>query len=407
MYATFAELRAANPLVGAPRRCAVAGADDGHALEAVMLAAREGYLFPVLIGPRRRSRPSWSASTWWSPTSCTTAPRAPTLRRWRYDWSARARADFILKGGMQTPDLLRPILNKETGLNEQGFITHFGLMQLAGYHKLLAMSDSAVIPYPTLAEKARIVAVCTDALRQLGIDRPVVAALCAAETVSPKIPETVEAAELAAMSERGELRRLQWSSARSPTTWPPARKPQRSRATTHPYAGDVDMLLVPQMVTGNVMSKIWNADERNVLAGCLVGARVPVGLTSRSAPMEEKLALPPAVQPARALPHPNPTKECHDPEPARRRRHRRCRPHAERPAQGRPGRGQCGRTRRGRHPRRARRRRRRGLGRATHVVMGNVLQAGLGQCPARQAAVAAGLGWDVPATTVNKVCLPG
>jgi phosphate butyryltransferase len=199
------------------------------------------------------------------------------------------RADFILKGRMQTPDLLRPILNKETGLNDSGFITHFGLMQLAGYHKLLAMSDSAVIPHPSLADKVRIVAVCTDALRTLGIRHPVVAALCASETVSPKIPETVDAQALAGMSERGEfgdaivVGPISFDLASS-------REAARIKGYDSEYAGDVDMLLVPQMVTGNVMSKIWNADPRNVLAGCLIGARVPVGLTSRSAPMEEKLA---------------------------------------------------------------------------------------------------------------------
>jgi phosphotransacetylase len=151
------------------------------------------------------------------------------------------------------------------------------------------MSDSAVIPHPSLEDKARIVAACTDALRRLGIERPVVAALCAAETVNPKIPETVDAQALAEMSLRGEFGD---AVVVGPISYDLATSKEAAaiKGYDSPYAGDVDMLLVPQMVTGNVMSKIWNADDRNVLAGCLIGARVPVGLTSRSAPMEEKLA---------------------------------------------------------------------------------------------------------------------
>jgi phosphotransacetylase len=289
MFATFAELRAANAITGPPRRCAVAGADDAHALEAVMLAAREGYLYPVLIGPAEAINAELGQLEVVEPYELHDCPEGSNPAEVAVRLVREGRADFILKGRMPTPDLLRPILNKETGLNDSGFITHFGLMQLAGYHKLLAMSDSAVIPHPSLADKVRIVAVCTDALRRLGIRHPVVAALCAAETVNPKIPETVDARALVEMSERGDFGE---AVVVGPISFDLAtsREAARIKGYDSEYAGDVDMLLVPQMVTGNVMSKIWNPDTRNVLAGCLIGARVPVGLTSRSAPMEEKLA---------------------------------------------------------------------------------------------------------------------
>ncbi len=288
-YAGFDELRAARPLTERPQRCVVAGADDTHALEAVMLAAREGYLTPVLVGPKAGVEAVLASLEVVEPYVLHDCPEGANPGEVAVRLVRDGEADFILKGRMQTADLLRPILNKETGLNDRGFITHFGLMQLHGYPKLLAMSDSAVIPHPSLADKARIVEVCTEALRSLGIDRPIVAALCAAETVSPKIPETVDAAELAAMSERGEFGD---AVVVGPISFDLATSPEaaRTKGYANPHAGDVDLLLVPQMVTGNVMSKIWNVDPRNTLAGCLVGARVPVGLTSRSASMEEKLA---------------------------------------------------------------------------------------------------------------------
>lgn len=289
MYATFADLRAANATAGPVQRCAVAGAADAHALEAVMLAAREGYLTPVLVGPADAIVAEIAKLDVVEPYVLHDCPETENPAAVAVALVRAGEADFILKGGMQTPDLLRPILNKETGLNGRGFITHFGLMQIAGYHKLLAMSDSAVIPHPSLEDKARIVAACTDALRRLGVERPVVAALCAAETVNPRIPETVDAQALAEMSQHGEFGD---AVVVGPISYDLATSKESAaiKGYDSPYAGDVDMLLVPQMVTGNVMSKIWNADDRNVLAGCLIGARVPVGLTSRSAPMEEKLA---------------------------------------------------------------------------------------------------------------------
>ncbi len=289
MYATFAELQAAFPLDGRPQRCAVAGAADGHTLEAVMLAARVGFLVPVLIGPVAEIKAVLATLDVVEPCTIHDCPEGRNPAEVAVRLVREGQADFILKGLMQTPDLLRPILNKETGLNDRGFITHFGLMQIAGYHKLLGMTDSAVIPYPTLADKAKIITVCTEALRSLGIAAPIVAALCAIESVSPKMPETQDAHALAEMSAQGEFGD---AVVVGPISYDLATSHEAAQIKGYdsPYAGEADLLLVPQMVTGNVMSKIWNADERNLLAGCLIGARVPVGLTSRSAPMEQKLA---------------------------------------------------------------------------------------------------------------------
>lgn len=288
MYATFDDLAQAFPLAGRPQRCVVAGAADEHALDAVMRAARAGYLTPVLVGAQAEVEAVLEGLEVVEPYVLHDCPEGDNPAEVAVRLVRDGQADFILKGHLQTSDLLRPVLNKQTGLNDRGFITHFGLMQLHGYHKLLAMSDAAVIPHPSLADKARIVQVCTEALRSLGVVRPVVAALCASEVASPKIPESVDAEELAAMGARGELGDcvvvgpISFDLATS-------REAAAIKGYESPYAGDVDMLLVPEMVTGNVMSKIWNADDRNTLAGCLLGARVPVALTSRSASMKEKL----------------------------------------------------------------------------------------------------------------------
>lgn len=288
-YADYAELAARARSLGLTARCAVAGAASAHTLEAVYQAADQGFVAPVLIGPRARvlamlaelGLPPERAELVDCPDGQNPAQIAVELVR-------EGVADFILKGAIETRDLLRPILDKATGLNDEGFVTHLGLMQITGYHRLLAMSDAAVVPYPTLADKAKIVRVCTAALRRLGIDRPVVAALASVEVVNPKLVETVEARALQEQAERGELGD---TVVIGPISYDLATSTEAAviKGYDNPYAGDVDMLLVPQMVTGNVMSKIWNAEPANILGGCLVGARVPVALTSRSAGTPEKL----------------------------------------------------------------------------------------------------------------------
>lgn len=287
MLTSFDDLR--QRAAGVRRRCAVPGAADQHTLEAVLAAQREGWVEPVLIAerdavtalPAAREITGNGAQIVDCPAGRNPAQIAVSLIR-------DGQADFIMKGALQTRDLLRPILDKAGGLNDDGFITHLGLMQLARYHKLLAMSDSAVIPHPTLEAKAKIVGVCTSALRALGIERPTVAALCAVETVSKEMPETLDAARLQELSEAGEFGDVRVI---GPISYDLAtsRESARIKGYDAPGAGDVDMLLVPEMVTGNIMSKIWNAESGNILAGCLIGTRVPVALTSRSAGMDEKL----------------------------------------------------------------------------------------------------------------------
>jgi len=290
MYKDYEALKAARLDSKAPKkRIVVAGAVDEHALEAAFLAQKKGYVTPILVGDSTQTLAMIQKLGFeeepYEIVHCEAGinPSEIAVRLIR-----EGRGDFILKGKLETKDLLKPILNKETGLNDNGFITHFGLMQIKGYHKLLALSDCAVIPYPTLADKAKIAGLGMAALRKLGYEKPVVGALCAVETVNPKMIETVEAETLQAMAENGNFGS---GVVVGPISYDLATRKESAeiKGYTSPYAGDVDMLLVPQMVTGNVMSKIWNADSDNILAGCVIGANVPIALTSRSASMEEKL----------------------------------------------------------------------------------------------------------------------
>lgn len=290
MYKNYDALKEACLDLNAPKkRLVVAGAVDDHALEAAFIAQKKGYVTPVLVGDEaeiiKLIQKFGFEKDPYEIVHCEagTNPSSIAVRLIH-----EGRGDFILKGKMETKDLLKPILNKETGLNSQGFITHFGLMQIKGYHKLLVMSDSAVIPHPTLEDKVKILKTCLNMMRRLGYKNPVAGALCASESVNPRMPETIEADELQKMSENGEFGD---GIVVGPISLDLATSKDSAliKGYNSPYAGNVDMLLVPNLVTGNVMSKIWNVDDENILAGCLVGADVPIALTSRSASMNEKL----------------------------------------------------------------------------------------------------------------------
>lgn len=272
-----------------PKRAVVAGAADSHVLEAVFAAQDLGLVTSVLVGVPDQviavieEHNYQNRSYELIGTEADENPSAVAVKLIR-----EGKGDFIIKGRMETRDLLKPILNKETGLNKNGFITHFGYMQLEGYHKMLAISDCAVIPYPSFDDKVKIIKAGVGALHKLGYEKPVIGVLCAAETVSPKMPETEDAARLQQMAETGEFGE---AVVLGPISYDLATRKESAEIKGYdsPYAGDVDMLIVPQMVTGNVMSKIWNADAGNLMAGCLIGADIPIVLTSRSAGMDEKL----------------------------------------------------------------------------------------------------------------------
>lgn len=290
MYRTFDELFSARLPKNAPaKRAVVAGAHDEHVLQAVFAAEALGHVFPVLVGDAAAIR-ALLAELGFAGRPCEIIPcpaqENPSAKA--VELVHAGEGDFIVKGKMETRDLLKPILNKETGLNRQGFITHFGMVQLHNYHKLLAMSDGAVIPHPTLEEKEKIMRTGVQVLHAIGYEKPVVGLLCAAESTSPKMPETLDAEQLRQMAESGAFGPC---TALGPISYDLATSPESAaiKGYDKPGAGNVDYLIAPELVTSNVMSKIWNVEPRNQLAGCVVGADVPIVLTSRAASAQEKL----------------------------------------------------------------------------------------------------------------------
>lgn len=268
--------------------CAVAAAHDGHTLQAILTMRNEGMMDCLLIGHadeiRRIAAEESFVVSDEEIIDCATDEEAAAMAVWLV---REGKAGFILKGLLPTGTLLKAVVNKQTGLNMGNVISHFLLLELPGYHKLLAVTDSGMIPAPDLETKKSILRNAVSALETLNVHHPLFAALCAAETVSPKIQETVDAAALKEASLAGELGDC---FVEGPISFDLTMNPESARIKKFesPVVGNADGLLVPGLAAGNIMVKSLIQFAGAKMAGCILGAKCPIALISRSASFEEK-----------------------------------------------------------------------------------------------------------------------
>jgi phosphotransacetylase/acyl dehydratase len=259
------------------------------AIRAAIEAAAEQMIEPILVGPRDKIRAAASAAgvslegirLVEAAHSVDAADKAVALVR-------RGEAAVLMKGSLHTDELLGAVVKRETGLRTGRRLSHVFFMDVPTYHKPLIVSDAAINIAPTLADKVDICQNAIDLAHALGIARPKVAILSAVENVNEKIVSTTEAASLCKMAERGQIRGaildgpLALDNAIS-------REAARVKGIVSEVAGDPDILIVPDLVSGNIMAKqltfMANADA----AGIVLGARVPIVLTSRADSIRARL----------------------------------------------------------------------------------------------------------------------
>lgn len=196
--------------------------------------------------------------------------------------------DMILKGKIDTAVLLREVVNKEYGLLSGRLISHVALLDVPRYHKMLLLTDGGMVMYPNLEQLGGILENAVGVMRRLGVVTPKVACLAAVEKVHDRMPETVRAAALKEMYQKGEIQNCVIE---GPISFDLAfdRQAAGIKGYESPVAGDADIFLVPDFVSGNLLAKslVYGGGAR--FAGFLSGAQAPVILTSRSASAEEKL----------------------------------------------------------------------------------------------------------------------
>ena len=200
------------------------------------------------------------------------------------------QGDFLMKGLCSTDKFLRAILNKETGLlPPKGTLSHCTVLEIPQYHKLLFVGDVAVIPAPDFKQKQVILDYIVRTAKAVGVDKPKVAVIAATEQVLPSQPATIEAAMLAKMADRGQIKGCIVD---GPLALDVAidKESVEIKGLVSPVAGDADCLLFPNIESGNVFYKSNSKLVPGVRqAGILVGAKVPCVLSSRADSIDTKL----------------------------------------------------------------------------------------------------------------------
>lgn len=199
------------------------------------------------------------------------------------------KAEILMKGSLHTDELMSAIVARDKGLRTNRRISHVFLMDVPTYHKVLLITDAAINIAPTLEDKADICQNAIDLAFALGVERPKVAILAAVETVTSKMPATIDAAALCKMADRGQIVRADLD---GPLAFDNAisKDAAKTKGIKSVVAGDPDILLAPDLEAGNILAKqlsfLANADS----AGMVLGARVPVILTSRADSVRSRIA---------------------------------------------------------------------------------------------------------------------
>lgn len=270
------------------RRVAVAAAHDEHTLEAVFKAAGDKLVEPVLIGNKAKiAEILKTLKVDYDLNSIICAGTDKEAAEKTVEIINENKADFIMKGKIQTADLLKAVVNKEKGLRTGKVISHIAILEVPAYHKLIAITDGGMMMYPNIDEKKQILENAVEVFNAMGYECPKVAVLCAVEVVNPKMPEALDADILKKMNQQGEITNCIVEGPISvDLTF--NKESAEIKGYTSPVTGQADILLVPDITTGNIMSKALLEMANATMAGMIVGAKVPIVLTSRGATTEEK-----------------------------------------------------------------------------------------------------------------------
>jgi phosphate butyryltransferase len=266
----------------------VAAAHDEHALEAVLMASRDGFIDYLLVGDKKKIAGIASGLKFDIPdnviidaaSETEAAEKAVALIR-------EGKGDFLMKGKLETATLMRAVINKETGIRRESVMSHVAFFELPVYSKLLGVTDGGMIPYPTLEQKIIIVKNAVGLFKVLGYERPKIAILAASETINERMPETGDAQALKALGAKGELGDCFVEGPIS-LDLTLSKESAAIKGYESPVTGDVDILVVPNIACGNILGKSLVYTGNAKMAGCIVGAKVPIVLTSRGSSAEEK-----------------------------------------------------------------------------------------------------------------------
>jgi phosphotransacetylase len=255
-----------------------------------MEAGEKRLIVPILVGPIEKIREiAKKAGIDLGKTRLVDAAHSHASAAKAVELVRKGEAELLMKGSLHSDELLSAVVAKETGLRTGRRISHVFIMDVPTYHKVLVVTDAAINIAPTLEEKADICQNAIDLAVSLGVKKPKIAILAAVETVNSKMQATLDAAALCKMAERGQIK---GGILDGPLAFDNAISTEAAqiKGIRSEVAGDPDILLVPDLQAGNMLAKqlsfLANADS----AGLVLGARVPIILTSRADSVRARIA---------------------------------------------------------------------------------------------------------------------
>lgn len=274
---------------GAAARVAVAMAGDLEALEAIKEAADLGLARGILIGdPKEIGKSAGLVGLDLSDQELVAETDPENAARLAVQAVRSGQANVLMKGQLQTADLLRAVLDRERGLRTGRPLSHVAVMELQGERRLILITDGGVNIAPDVARKAQIIDNAVVVARRLGLDTPRVAVLAAVEVINPEMPATIDAAMLAKMADRRQIRN---AIVDGPLALDVAisRVAAEQKRLQSPVGGRADILVAPNIEAGNILAKSLQYFAGATMAGVVVGAMVPIVVLSRADQAESKL----------------------------------------------------------------------------------------------------------------------
>lgn len=268
-------------------RMAVVCADEEHTLSAVVQAYGEGLIEPILIGNEENIIRILQSLGCTSELEIIAAADIDDAVKVFVKLIQNDKCQAVMKGYLDSKILLSAIVAKENGLKTGDIISSIAFYKIPNYHKLLGITDPGILPYPDLMQKKGILKNGIDALHLLGYEKPKAAILCPVEKVNPKIIETIHAQELTELGEAGEFGNC--------TVYGPLsydlivnQEAVRIKGVKSDVAGDADLVLVPDINTGNALTKSLSFSAGAQGCTLVLGAKIPVIFTSRASSQETK-----------------------------------------------------------------------------------------------------------------------
>jgi len=265
-----------------PIRIGVASAADREVLLAVGQAQDEGLAEAILVGNEAEIlRLGEDLELDLSQTTILDQPEPKRAAIEVIGLAAQGKIDVVAKGQLKTTELLGAALRREGGIRERELVTHVGIFEIPRLDRLVYISDSGVVLYPDIHQKLEIIQNVVDVAHSFGLDRPRVALLSASEEVDPGRPASIESLALSRMAGEGWI---EGAVVDGPMALDVAvsMRSAKTKGIAGPVAGQADILIVPNVEAGNVMAKSIQYFAHGRMAGLVVGARVPILISSRA-----------------------------------------------------------------------------------------------------------------------------